>query len=183
MRRMLFFSMLFILILSAQLSGEEQSGTEKFPKRFSFSWSASFAGHPEAFSRTSVLSLGFILFHSERLDIRNQLEFCNGVIVMEKKGVSNYKKVIAEKISIGKMCKAELFRPYGFFEGRVGTSGEELYDFQKNPLVWNLGLGTGLDIFTSERLSYFIELGFLGNFYQGEFLPQQRFELGVMYHF
>jgi len=180
MRKTLCFLCLFLTFFTLSAQETEQ---DKALRRFSFNWSMSYAGHPEAFSRSSILGIGMVIYHNDRIDIRNQIEFYNGVMVMESLGTSYYKKVLSEKISIGKMTRGNLFRPYGFIEGRVGTCGEELYDYWKNPLVGNIGLGTGVNVFTGDALSYFIEFGFLGNFYQAEFLPQQRFELGVMYHF
>jgi hypothetical protein len=152
-------------------------------KRFSLNWSVGFHGQPEAFSRTSVIGFGFVLFDNDRVDIQSQLQFCNGVMIMEEIDEKYYKKSLVEKISVGKMTRGNLFHPYGFLEGGIGTSGEELYDVFANPLIGTIGLGTGVDIFVTNNWSFSMEIGFLGNFYQEKFIPQQGLELGVMWHF
>ena len=177
-------TMLSLVVLLVVLSGAwAEESTNRQNEWISVSWSASYDGQPEAFSRISVLGLGFVVFQNEVVHIRNEIEFSNGVMIMEDEGVKNFKKVFGNKISLGIISRAGLFRPYGFIEGRVGTSGEELYIPLENPVVWNVGLGTGLDIFATKHWSFFQEMGFLGNFEGGEFIPQQRFELGVMFHF
>ncbi len=153
------------------------------PRRFSVSWGAGMEGQPDATGRTSVLGFGMTANRDDGLTIRNQIEFCNGVLVREDIGEKHYKKTLADKLSVGFLTRGGLFRSYGFVEGRVGTCGSELWDSLENPAIWNLGAGTGLDLYATGRLSYFLEIGFLGNFYEGDFIPQQRFELGVMGHF
>lgn len=174
--------LVFVLFVVLSTAWAEES-TDRQNEWISVSWSASYDGQPEAFSRISVLGLGFVLFQNEAVHIRNELEFSNGVMIMEDEGVKNFKKVLGNKITVGTIARGGLFRPYGFVEGRVGTSGERLYTPLENPVVWNLGLGTGLDVFATEHWSFFNEMGFLGNFEGDQFIPQQRFELGVMFHF
>jgi len=152
-------------------------------ERFSFNWSVGFHAQPEAFNRTSVLGFGFVLFDNDQLDIQSHLEFCNGVMIMEDIDVKYYKKSLVGKISVGKMTRGDLFHPYGFLEGGIGTCGDDIFDVFANPLIWNIGLGTGLNIFATKNWSFSLEIGFLGNIYQGKFIPQQGFELGVMWHF
>ncbi len=162
---------------------DEGTYQEKDRNRFSFSWSAGMDGHPNVFSRTSILGLGIVLYEDRGISVWNQIGFCNGVMIMEEVGIWNYKKALFEKVSIGIQREDSPFRPYGFVEGRIGTCGTELWDFQDNPLIGNAGVGAGMNIFATEHWSFFQELGFLGNFYRGEFIPQQRFELGTMVHF
>lgn len=180
MKKMLLVCIIFITgLIFVTAEDADQNSRE----RFSLNWSVGFHGQPEAFSRTSVIGFGFVLFHNDRVDIQSQLEFCNGVMIMEDLDVKYYKKTLAEKISVGMMTRGNLFHPYGFLEGGIGACGEELFDVFANPLIWNIGLGTGLDIFVTKNWSFSLEIGFLGNIYQGEFIPQQGFELGVMWHF
>jgi|GEM_PF-2878924 len=151
--------------------------------RLAVSWSVSFGAQPELSTRTSILGLGFVIFQNDRLHIRNKTEFCNGIMIREDIDVKTYTKTLAEKISVGILTRNNLFRPYGFLEGRIGTSGGDLYEIFDNPRIWSVGLGTGLDIFATASWSFSIELGFLGHIYQGKFFPMQRFEIGVMKHF
>lgn len=177
-------TMLSLVVLLVVLSGAfAEKSTDRQNEWISVSWSASYDGQPEAFSRISVLGLGFVVFQNDAVHTRNELEFSNGVMIMEDEGVKDFKKVLGNKISVGTITREGLFRPYGFIEGRVGTSGEDLFAPLENPVVWNLGLGTGLDIFATKHWSFFQEMGFLGNSEGGEFIHQQRFELGVMFHF
>lgn len=180
MRKIPIFLITF-LSLAAVVFGET---TESVPiRRISFNWSVGFDGQPEVFTRSSVIGFGYLLYNNGQTDIRNQLSFYNGVMIMEESGKKNYKKVLAEKISFGRMTRGGLFRPYGFIEARFGWCGEEKWVTFENPIIWNFGLGTGLDIFVDDRWCYFIELGFLENLYEDEFIPQQRFELGMKWMF
>ncbi len=106
-------------------------------KKFYFNWSQSFVSQPDAFSRQTILALGFVIFHNDRIDIRNQLEFCNGV---------------------GKMTHDNLFRPYGFLAAGAGSCGEDLWKPFENPLIGNFEVGTGLDIFAMDNWSFLLEL-------------------------
>jgi len=81
------------------------------------------------------------------------------------------------------MTRDGLFLPYGFFEARVGTSGEDLYEMSNNPQLWNIGLGAGIDIFATDSWGFYLELGFLGYIYKEDFIPSQRFEFGTQFHF
>ncbi|MDA3849691.1 MAG: hypothetical protein PF447_00295 [Spirochaetaceae bacterium] len=180
MKKMLIVFLLFhwmLIFLTAE--DADQNSIE----RFSINWCVGFYGQPEAFSRMSVIGFGFLLFDNHRLDIQNQLEFSNGVIIMEDTGEKYFKKSLVEKISLGMMTRDDLLRPYGFLEGGIGTGGDELYDAFENPLIGNIGLGAGVDIFATKNWSFSLEIGFLGNIYQGEFIPHQGFKLGTMWHF
>jgi len=150
---------------------------------FAIYWGVGFDSQPDASSRTTTTGFRFVVVSNDKIDIRNQLAFCTGVFIMEDLDVTYYKKTLMDKLSIGIMTREGLFRPYGFLKGGIGTCGKELYTFLENPLIGNVGLGTGLDIFATENWSFFMDIEFLGSIYQGKFIPQQGFELGVMYDF
>ena len=172
-----------LMTMTLLVSVSSQESVPQKDSRFLMSWSMGYDGHPDVFSRTSVLGIGFILFSNDKAEIRNQIEFCNGTMMMEEPDVKYYKKTLTNKFSFGRLSRNGLFRSYGFLEGRVGTCGEELYKMFDNALIWNLGVGTGLDINVTEKTGFFLELRFMGNIYQGELIPQQGFDLGMIYHF
>lgn len=173
--------LLITLCLSCYLVFPEV--TERNNNRFSFNWSVGFHGQPEAFHRNSVLSLGYMFYRDKNITIQNHIEFNNGVLIKEDEDVTYYKKAFLDKITVGKFSQNGLFHPYGFIEGGAGFCGLELYETFSNPIIINFGLGTGLDIFVTPYWSFSIELGFLGHYYEDSFIPQQGFELGVMYRF
>jgi hypothetical protein len=180
MKKILFVWLFMTMLVSVVIAQEADPNSRG---RFSINWGVGFDGQPEAFSRTSVIGFGFVLLNNNKIDIRNQLGFCNGVLIMEDLDMKYYKKTLADKISVGILTRSGLFRPYGFLKVGIGTCGKELYDVFENPLIGNVGLGTGLDIFATENWSYFMDIEILGNIYQRGFIPQQGFELGVMRHF
>lgn len=175
--------LLFILFNTILISVTAEDVNQNSREQFSLNWSVGFHAQPEVFNRTSVIGFGFVFFDNDKIDIQSQLEFCNGVMIMEDIDVKYYKKSLVEKISIGMMTRDNLLHPYGFLEGGIGTCGADLFDVFANPLIWNIGLGTGLNIFATKNWSFSLEIGFLGNIYQGIFIPQQGFELGAMWHF
>lgn len=149
----------------------------------SLNWSMGIDGQPEVASRTVGLGIQFPLYQGEKADIRNRVSFLNGVMIREDLDRKYYKQVVAENVSFGRITRDGLFRPYGYVEGRVGLCGEDAERPFDNPVIWNVGLGTGLEIFASDRWCYFMEFGFLQNVYEGSLIPQQRFELGMKMRF
>lgn len=178
-----FLGILALLGAAGIAAASAEEAEAKSARRLSLNWSVGFDGQPEAFSRSSILGFGLVLYDDGKRDVRNHLSFYNGVMLLEDEGVKHYKKALAEKISFGRITRGGLFRPYCFLEARAGTSGSEKYNTFENPLIVSAGLGTGLDIFADDRWCYFIELGFLQNRIEGSFIPQQRFELGLKWMF
>lgn len=178
MRKKILLPVMFLSIFTIFSESEDKDSN-----RFSFNWSVGFHGQPDAFHRVSVLSLGYMLVKKSNITIQNHIEFSNGVLIKEDEGVTYYKKVFIDKITVGKFSNNGLFHPYGFIEGGAGFCGLELYDVFSNPSIINFGLGTGLDIYATPYWSFSLEIGFLGHYYKDSFIPQQGFELGVMYRF
>ncbi len=175
---------MFILVFSfGIMSLKAEEPPQRRPHIFSFSYSACYEAQPDNFSRNSILGFGVLLFSNKGLNIQNHNTYSTGTMNLENTGGKLYQHLITEKVSIGAMSPDRIFRPYGFVEGRIGWCGPQKFDMYDNPLIIKYGLGTGLDIFALENWSFFMELGFLGNQYQNEFIMQQRFELGVKCHF
>jgi len=169
------------LILGMSLWAEGSDSLS--PRRFSVSWSVSMSGQPDVFSRVSVLGFGLALVATESLDLRNRLTFRNGTMNREDSGEKFYQQAITDKITLGRMTRNGLFRPYGFLEGSIGLSGEAKWEPFDNAKTLGFALGSGCDVFVSDRVSYFTEIGFYGLSRGGSFIPQQGFELGVEGHF
>jgi hypothetical protein len=184
MRKWYIITVLGPLILAQAIFAQTET-TENLPniKRFSIEWSAGFNFQPDVFGRTGQLGFSFLLFHNDRIDIRNHIMWYTGVLNWEKKGEKDYGHSIIDKISVGSRSYNGLFRSYAFLDGGVGFWGERQLEAFENGILGNVGFGFGLDVFPQKWLSFFTEIGLRGIIYEEEFTPQHRFELGIRYHF
>jgi hypothetical protein len=185
MRKMDLFAVLGLSVLAQSVFGQgENTGNPPPVKRFSIEWSAGLNFQPDVFGRTGQLGFSFLVFRTDKIDIRNHLMWYTGVLNWEKEGKKDYGQSIIDKISVGSRSYNGLFRSYAFLDGGVGIWGErQLETFENGGILGNAGIGFGLDLFPKEWLSFFTEFGLRGIIYGGEFTPQHRFELGVRTHF
>lgn len=160
-----------------------EAGEPTTPRRFGLSWSVSMSGQPEYFTRMSVLGISAVAVTGDTLDVRYRLSLRNGTMNNEDRSSKYYLQYVANKISLGAITRDGLFRPYGFAEATAGVCGESKWKPLTNENAFGFGLGTGLSVFVTDRVSYFGEIGFYGVRRGEEFIPQQGFELGFETHF
>ena len=171
-------------------------------RRFGFDWGLSFIIQPDVFQRTSSMGVNFQIFDNGKLHIRNHIMLVDGgVMNMEAEGIKYTRQSISDKITVGTITH-ELFYPYGFLGGGIGTCGLNSGPPFKgrafeNPLYGSVELGAGFEVLTLKHLTFFSEIGFFGNMsklfqkndlntndkgfssYGGGFAMQQKIQLGL----
>jgi len=105
-----------------------------------------------------MVEIGFPLVESEKLSIRNHIMITG--FGYESGGVL----ALGEKISIGGYTERGM-RPYAFIEAHMGLFKNDGKDFFALPLYFDGKGGGGIDIYASESLSFFVEVGGGASFY------------------
>jgi hypothetical protein len=153
---------LFLLVAGISLNLFAQEGSSSEVKRFSFGAGLNISQSGVG----SVLEFGFLIFHNERMDIRNHISlgatsigasYIGEPYTYGDDGMKYNMLNLYERISVGSITRNGLFRPYGFIEGGVGFYETETKEILEMPLTFNYGLGYGLDIFVREETSFVIE--------------------------
>ena len=65
---------------------------------------------------------------------------------------------IGNKLLIGGFTQNSI-RTYSFIEGHVGLYKSNDKEFNETPLFFDMTCGGGIDIYTSNKLSFFVEIG------------------------
>jgi len=99
-----------------------------------------------------MMEIGFPLVEKENLSIRNYIMVTG--LGYETGGVL----ALGEKITIGGLTERGM-RPYAFIEGHIGLFKSGSKDLFALPLYFDGKGGGGIDIYASENISFFAEVG------------------------
>ena len=113
----------------------------------------------------------FLIYHNNNIDIRNHIVFRGGSF--EDGGII----LLLEKISFGGMI-VDNWRTYGYIEGGIGFTANEIKSFFDQPFSYSIGGGGGTDIFLTEAMSIFFEVGGLFNITNGIWSGDSIFQIG-----
>jgi len=116
----------------------------------------------ETHNSGGAAEIGFPLYSSEKLSIRNYILFSG--FGYETGGIL----AIGDKLIFGGFGRNGK-RPYSFIEGNIGIYKTNGKDFLETPLYFDLKGGGGLDIYITEKMSFFVEMGGGVSFYGDEF--------------
>ncbi|MFP3043538.1 hypothetical protein LQZ19_17115 [Treponema primitia] len=147
-----------------------------------FSWSMGYNFSPSTNGIAASTDFGFLIFHNEELDIRNQLGL-NSLTLNDNDDLTNTAYTFTEKFSFGKITANKLFRYYSFLEGGIGIYSNDSKKLFETPIAYNFGLGIGLDIFVEKNFSFFFEWGFLEHILDKQDIFDPRFQMGIRLFF
>jgi hypothetical protein len=125
----------------------------------------------------------FLLYTSraKRFNLRNSILFDGGSF--RDNGVL----ILSERINMETISLNRLFRYYTFLQGGIGVYGNENKTFFETPLIYNFGIGFGLDVFIEKTASIFFDYAFLTNILDNKFVEENiinpKFQMGIRYYF
>jgi hypothetical protein len=174
-----------VTVFSQEKSGETSLESQEIivsspnPGRFSFGFNYGFG---PKLDMNAGAEFEFLIFHNNKLDIRNSIQF-NNYLITDEDGIEHFTENLSDKISIGWINYLGLARPYFYFEGGIGFYSNDSKKFWKTPLAYSTGFGIGLDIFVAENMSFSFDTGLLGQFFDKNAFMIQKFNFGLKYYF
>jgi hypothetical protein len=125
---------------------------------------------------------GFLIFHNNELDIRNNIMF-NSYLITDDDDIESITRSISDKITFGWINPSGFARPYAFFEGGIGFYGNDSKGFWEMPLAYSAGFGIGSEFFGAKTWSFFLDTGAMWQFFDQEIFMVQKFTMGMRYYF
>jgi hypothetical protein len=176
-----FFTLFFSFFLTFTLFSQEDNEIAiESPNPGRFTFGVGFSYGPKLDMNVDF-EFGFLLFHNNNWDIRNHILF-NSYFVKDDDRIENITQNLTEKISFGWVTNSGIFRPYSYIEGGIGFYGNDTKDFWTTPLIYNVGIGIGLEFFLWKYLSFFMEPGLMWYFMDGKNFPVQKLTVGIKYY-
>jgi hypothetical protein len=174
-----------VTVFSQEKAGEtspESPGTivsSPNPGRFSFGLNYGFG---PKLDMNAGAEFGFLIFHSNKWDIRNSIQF-NFYLITDEDGIEHFTENFSDRISLGWINYHGFARPYAYFEGGIGFYGNDSKKILTTPLAYSTGFGIGADIFVAENMSFSFDTGILWQFFDQNAFMIQKFNFGFKFYF